>query len=69
MYRTHAAENGCAFPLVLMVIMGTRLSMSWHAGAVNWAGLTVNCGKLGWFDGKLTDAKNLDSRNEHLVST
>ena len=36
--------------------------LSWHADTVNWAGLTVNCGKLGWFDGKLTKAKYLDSK-------
>jgi len=67
--RGRAAENGCAFPLVLMGIMGKCPSMSWHAGTVNWAGLTVNCGKLGWFDSKLTDTKYLDSQNEHLVTT
>lgn len=60
--RACAAENGCTFPVVLMETMGKRPSTSWHADTVNWAGLTVNCGKLGWFDGKLTEAKYLDSQ-------
>jgi hypothetical protein len=51
-------------------VMGKRPSeVSWHAGTVNWAGLTLNCGKLGWFDSKLTDTKYLASQNKHLVTT
>jgi hypothetical protein len=63
--RGRAAENRNA----LTGIMGKRPSMSWRAGTVNWASLTVNRGKLGWFDRKLTEAKYLDSQNKHLVTT